>query len=1471
MGSLLHYDYRIIDQKGVEIFDFYLNSMVNLTSPTIILASQQMREDLYDYHADPFPRSTLLHREYIYRKRAMYMDGQFLNFFTIVIIENFQEDEKPIFRYMSYWEFEEHPDLDRGIQYLGEEVSINGNSSNNNSIFLTYQQIFDGIQMVNKLCITKLDMNFIYKMREANLTTLFLNIGNYPFRTKQILNLTSPFNFDDLIDFKVIDRPSFMIGMLFKNAGMLACLFPITILTQFDILFNCDLEQITAQFIEFENALSIYTNPEDQSTIYLSLAYPPGVVEIDKSQIMNLNIRKVYYSRSQDPSHIGRPILASNSNFIVHLIENIITGVQFMRVYCKNSSYFNIVKYDYVLPKASKTNFYEFPDYYLNVLWYRDEKFVNSTAFSDVKLSIDARNLTLVKKFDQQSFTLQLRVTNPDEIFVDASFQFMFVTKENVQIAQTISAKEYHQSIFYNCGDDSFEYTVTEYFNGPNYMLQVVKPSGNELQDINSEEQCEDGFCYFDFVNKDFKVKFNQSFDFTLCPYNFVFPYQIYVEFLNFGPDYELRSLFIIAKVTNQNWLSDQFEVHFFTVRHCVSWEKFRKLDEEFDTFSYIQNFQYDGNFKNAHIITNLMNGAQIFQEFTIIWETFDLKLNVEQAFVVEETNIIRRIMCGDKGIFFALSMDNKITVYEKITVQLGDGNQQFQIIDIMWQKYFDTSIDIFTFDIFNCTYFILYYGNNVIEVWDIEMKIYLVYRMRLPLYEYGVFGFARDQNSERLWRTFYDGYIGIVLFDDSIKQSPYQNQGFAITSLTKSNETSLAFGNDPEVYDIQDKILLESLIQGQNLSFTFSCSYFSQDGEIQDCTESAIDDGSQISPFTFYLEFVTYNRKVSRTFVMGRLIFILDTQQTLTVLKIPNTDSDLSLSDGYSLEKVKDYQAQEILQCNVSNYQTYYLFYQSFDPNDRYSVYFLGYQCLSDFPNVLKLAMFKVYDVATPNKDYEVLVLNGGQKIPNEIIDCAQLNSSLNIPFSSVTTAKIAITSRIEGSYSNLLQIFTVNVNLSQKHPTIKYIQTNEFQSVEVNKNVFKPGKIQEVPISNFLIIVDEFSGFFIFDLQQEIILKYFDINDDNYFKNQDNLQRGQLRVFQAVGDFPYTIHVITNYGFFVYTFNVSLCDRDQVLDNFETSLIPVQTRIIRNKFDFFDQDLAINKYGYAFLVNKQGAFGNFDVYVGAVSFFSGLNSKMFKLTYITSNQNCKSLNQEPYLASNSEDQLVVSFVCDSQIFVLRICMRPHINFKMEQFNDKATRSIQVSENKVKHELGITNFNQFNITINGSNQFTDGDINKVSLLLKLEYQSQSQHLIDWILIISAIGLAIIAFVVNYIIQLRIKRKLKRTHCGKPIKRESSGYNSSQKSLGYLQSSQRFSGKLTIGLDLQKLNRLDDNAESILQEDRSSLFQAYPFTKLVGDDQIETLQSEDQRLSEVQKRRRFTELQRKSQSFIKRK
>ncbi len=54
-----------------------------------------------------------------------------------------------------------------------------------------------------------------------------------------------------------------------------------------------------------------------------------------------------------------------------------------------------------------------------------------------------------------------------------------------------------------------------------------------------------------------------------------------------------------------------------------------------------------------------------------------------------------------------------------------------------MQRKQFPKDIVIHAMEIYEAKYFILYYDANVIEIYTIEMQIYLVYKMRLPLYTF--------------------------------------------------------------------------------------------------------------------------------------------------------------------------------------------------------------------------------------------------------------------------------------------------------------------------------------------------------------------------------------------------------------------------------------------------------------------------------------------------------------------------------------------------------------------------------------------------------------------------------------------------------------------------------------------------------------------------------------------------------------
>lgn len=109
---------------------------------------------------------------------------------------------------------------------------------------------------------------------------------------------------------------------------------------------------------------------------------------------------------------------------------------------------------------------------------------------------------------------------------------------------------------------------------------------------------------------------------------------------------------------------------------------------------------------------------------------------------------------------------------------------------------------------------------------------------------------------------------------------------------------------------------------------------------------------------------------------------------------------------------------------------------------------------------------------------------------------------------------------------------------------------------------------------------------------------------------------------------------------------------------------------------FDTFSNQLAANEYGYAFLVTKNTSMSNFDVYLGGVAFNAPQNSKVLRMIRLPQpNLQCISLNQEPYLASTPEDQIAVSFVCDTELFIVRVCMRPHFLTNMTIYGQESSR----------------------------------------------------------------------------------------------------------------------------------------------------------------------------------------------------
>lgn len=92
----------------------------------------------------------------------------------------------------------------------------------------------------------------------------------------------------------------------------------------------------------------------------------------------------------------------------------------------------------------------------------------------------------------------------------------------------------------------------------------------------------------------------------------------------------------------------------------------------------------------------------------------------------------------------------------------------------------------------------------------------------------------------------------------------------------------------------------------------------------------------------------------------------------------------------------------------------------------------------------------------------------------------------------------------------------------------------------------------------------------------------------------------------------------MLTNYGLYIFTFTTNLTDRAAVMTNKTASLEPVATRLIEVYFDSFNQELAMNAYGYAFLVSKNTSATTFDIFLGGVAFNGNQNSKLLRMIKI-------------------------------------------------------------------------------------------------------------------------------------------------------------------------------------------------------------------------------------------------------------
>ena len=112
------------------------------------------------------------------------------------------------------------------------------------------------------------------------------------------------------------------------------------------------------------------------------------------------------------------------------------------------------------------------------------------------------------------------------------------------------------------------------------------------------------------------------------------------------------------------------------------------------------------------------------------------------------------------------------------------------------------------------------------------------------------------------------------------------------------SQNTSIfqvAYSGDEDSFseNTQNNIYMQELVDGYNLTYNITCAYLDQNNQVQDCTDG-ISDETQSMPYTFWIEQVTSENRITHSFTMNRLFFMLDSKSMITILALHNDDLNL-------------------------------------------------------------------------------------------------------------------------------------------------------------------------------------------------------------------------------------------------------------------------------------------------------------------------------------------------------------------------------------------------------------------------------------------------------------------------------------------------------------------------------------------------------------------------------------------------
>lgn len=129
----------------------------------------------------------------------------------------------------------------------------------------------------------------------------------------------------------------------------------------------------------------------------------------------------------------------------------------------------------------------------------------------------------------------------------------------------------------------------------------------------------------------------------------------------------------------------------------------------------------------------------------------------------------------------------------------------------------------------------------------------------------------------------------------------PTQNS--SVISMTYSGDLQ---SNDQSIASLNN-VYMQEIVDGYNLSYTYTCSYRNETGGAEDCSEILVDQTLN-QPYTFFIEQVTSTNRIVRSFTMNRLIVMLDTKKNLNLLQLQNNNLDLDSINYQQLETLVSY-----------------------------------------------------------------------------------------------------------------------------------------------------------------------------------------------------------------------------------------------------------------------------------------------------------------------------------------------------------------------------------------------------------------------------------------------------------------------------------------------------------------------------------------------------------------------------------